>query len=121
MSAVSTTPLGASFAIHPAALDLPHAPVESVASRSSLTPHSHPPARRGLRTAPSRAPGLQQVLREVGAEFVLLDGTLAECDRVSEGRAGYSHRHRRHGVTVRAVIDPDGQLLCYQGTSPFSS
>ncbi len=46
-----------------------------------------------------RAPGLLKVLREADADFVLLDGTLAECDRGGDGRADYSHKHRRHGVT----------------------
>ncbi|WP_368858381.1 transposase family protein [Streptomyces massasporeus] len=30
-----------------------------------------------------------------------MDGTLAECDRVGDGRADYSHKHRRQGVNVR--------------------
>ncbi|MCZ4603682.1 transposase [Streptomyces sp. Lzd4kr] len=58
-----------------------------------------------------RAPGLLKVLRETMADFVLLDGTLAECDRVGDGRADYSHKHRRHGVNVQVVTDPDGRLL----------
>jgi len=56
-----------------------------------------------------RAPGLLKVLRETDPDFVLLDGTLAECDRVGEGRADYSHR--RHGVNVQVITDPDGRLL----------
>jgi hypothetical protein len=58
-----------------------------------------------------RAPGLLKVLREADADFVLLDGTLAECDRVGDGRADYSHKHRRHGVNVQVVTDPGGRLL----------
>lgn len=58
-----------------------------------------------------RAPGLLKVLREADADFVLLDRTLAECDRVGDGRADYSHKHRRHGVDVQVVTDPGGQLL----------
>lgn len=42
---------------------------------------------------------------------MLLNGTLAECDRVGNGRADYSHEHRRHGVNVQVVTDPDGRLL----------
>ncbi|MDQ0753910.1 hypothetical protein QF034_008141 [Streptomyces africanus] len=34
-------------------------------------------------------------------DYVLLDGTLAECDRVGDSRADYSHKHRRHGVNVQ--------------------
>ncbi len=33
-----------------------------------------------------RSPGLLKVLRETDPEYVLLDGTLAECDRVGEAR-----------------------------------
>jgi hypothetical protein len=58
-----------------------------------------------------RAPGLLKVLREAGPDFVLLDGTLAECDRVGDSRADYSHKHRRHGVNVQVVTDPEGRLL----------
>jgi hypothetical protein len=58
-----------------------------------------------------RSPGLLKVLRETDPEFVLLDGTLAECDRVGDGRADYSAKHRRHGVNVQVITDPDGQLL----------
>ncbi|WP_374986112.1 transposase family protein [Streptomyces fradiae] len=58
-----------------------------------------------------RAPGLLKILREAGPDFVLLDGTLAECDRVGDSRADYSHKHRRHGVNVRVVTDPEGRLL----------
>ncbi|GAB1333455.1 hypothetical protein ACE1SV_00450 [Streptomyces sp. E-15] len=61
--------------------------------------------------AADRATGLLKVLRESDPDFVLLDGTLAECDRVGNGRADYSHKHRRHGVNVQLVTDPDGRLL----------
>jgi hypothetical protein len=46
-----------------------------------------------------KAPGLTRALREVKAraEFVLVDGTLAECDRVGDARGDYSGKHRRHG------------------------
>ncbi|MFF8702852.1 IS5/IS1182 family transposase [Streptomyces albidoflavus] len=58
-----------------------------------------------------RAPGLLKVLRETDPDFALLDSTLAECDRVGDGRADYSHKHRRHGVNVQLVTDPGGRLL----------
>ncbi|MFE9922694.1 transposase family protein [Streptomyces sp. NPDC005774] len=58
-----------------------------------------------------RGPGLLKVLREADPDFVLLDGTLAECDRIGDARADYSHKHRRHGVNVQVVTDPDGRLL----------
>ncbi len=43
-----------------------------------------------------RAPGLTQALREADSEYVLVDGTLAPCDRVGDGRVDYSGKHRRH-------------------------
>ncbi len=52
-----------------------------------------------------RAPGLLRTLREADPDYVLLDGTLAECDRVGDSRADYSHKHRRHGVNVQVVRD----------------
>ncbi|MFI1975866.1 transposase family protein [Streptomyces wedmorensis] len=58
-----------------------------------------------------RAPGLPRVLRETDPDHVLLDGTLAECDRVGDSRAGFSQKHRRHGVNVQVVADPTGNLL----------
>ncbi|CAL9482395.1 hypothetical protein SUDANB58_03082 [Streptomyces sp. enrichment culture] len=38
------------------------------------------------------------------------DGTLVECDRFDDGRAG-SRRHRRHGVSTRGAADPAGEPL----------
>ncbi|WP_406511112.1 transposase [Streptomyces sp. NBC_00161] len=58
-----------------------------------------------------RAPGLLRVLRETDPDYVLLDGTLAECDRVGDSRADFSQKHRRHGVNVQVVADPSGKLL----------
>jgi hypothetical protein len=58
-----------------------------------------------------RAPGLLKILRENDPDYVLLDGTLAECDRVTDGRADYSHKYRRHGVNVQVVTDPTGHVL----------
>ncbi|EFL19396.1 transposase [Streptomyces sp. C] len=62
-----------------------------------------------------RAPGLLRVLRETDPEHVLLDGTLAECDRVGDSRADFSQKHRRHGVNVQVVADSAGKVL---GISP---
>lgn len=58
-----------------------------------------------------RAPGLLRVLRETDPDHVLLDGTLAECDRVGDSRADFSQKHRRDGVNVQVVADPTGKLL----------
>ena len=72
--------------------------------RPRLHQRGHRPARR------TRAGPAQDAAR-ADPDFVLLDGTLAECDRVGDGRADYSHKHRRHGVNVQVVTDPDGRLL----------
>lgn len=64
-----------------------------------------------------RAPGLLKVLREADPDFVLLDGTLAACDRLGDGRADYSAKHRRHGVTSRwSPIRPDA---CCASRPPY--
>ena len=44
----------------------------------------------------NQAPGLLKTLWQTGPEYVLLDGTLAECGRVGDGRTGYSKKHQRH-------------------------
>ncbi|KPI17801.1 hypothetical protein OV450_8000 [Actinobacteria bacterium OV450] len=56
----------------------------------------------------ARAPGLTAALRAAHARYVLLDGTLAECDRVGDSRADYSGKHRRHGVNLQVITMPDG-------------
>ncbi|QTE01446.1 Transposase DDE domain protein [Streptomyces cyanogenus] len=66
----------------------------------------------------ARAPGLLRALREANPDYVLLDGTLAECDRVGDSRADFSHKHRRHGVNVQVVTDPVGHLLWISPTLP---
>jgi hypothetical protein len=58
-----------------------------------------------------RARGLLKVLCDTDPDYVLLDGTLAECGRLGDGRADLSAKHRRHGVSVQLVTDPDGRLL----------
>ena len=49
-----------------------------------------------------QAPGLLKTLRAHDPNFVLLDGTLAECDRDGDGKADYSSKHKRHGRTCRS-------------------
>lgn len=58
-----------------------------------------------------RAPGLLKTLRDHDPEFVLLDGTPAECDRVGDSRADYAAKHRRHCVNVQLITDPTGEVL----------
>jgi hypothetical protein len=83
---------------------------------SESTAHAYTSTVIGLLA--ERAPGLLKVLREADPEFVLLDGTLAECDRVGDSRADYSAKHRRHGVNVQVVTDPAGRLLWFSPALP---
>lgn len=69
----------------------------------------------------AQAPGLLKVLRENDPDFVLLDGTLAECDRVGNGRADYSAKHRRHGVNVQVITNPTGRVLWLSPALPGRS
>jgi hypothetical protein len=71
------------------------------------TAHAYVTAVTGLLA--EQAPGLLKTLRAHDPDFVLLDGTLAECDRVGDGRADYSSKHKRHGVNVQVVTDPAGR------------
>ncbi len=73
------------------------------------TAHACVTAVAGLLAA--RAPGLLKALREHAPDCVLLDGTLAECERVGDGRADCSAKHRRRGVNVQVVTDPSGGVL----------
>ncbi|GGQ27801.1 IS5 family transposase [Streptomyces roseolilacinus] len=58
-----------------------------------------------------RAPGLLRVLREADPDYVLFDGTLAECDRVGDNLADFSQKHRCHAMNVQVVADLAGNLL----------
>lgn len=73
------------------------------------TAHAYVTAVTGLLAA--QAPGLLKTLRAHDPDFVLLDSTLAECDRVGDGRADYSSKHKLHGVNVQVVTDPSGEIL----------
>ncbi|MER7900475.1 transposase family protein [Streptomyces sp. NPDC096046] len=73
------------------------------------TVHAYVTSATGLLA--ERAPGLLRTLGEHDPDFVVLDGTLAECDRVGDSRADDSAKHRRHGVNVQVLTDPAGELL----------
>jgi DDE superfamily endonuclease len=66
----------------------------------------------------AKAPSLLRALRRAKPEYVLVDGTIAECDRVGDGQADYSGKARRHGVDVQAVTDPTGRLIWYSPVLP---
>ncbi|MDO0925029.1 transposase family protein [Streptomyces sp. TG1A-8] len=80
------------------------------------TTHAH--VTSVVRHLADKAPGLRKVLRETDPDHVLVDGTPAECDRVGDGRADHSSKHKRHGVNVQVVTDPAGEVLRFSPTLP---
>lgn len=66
----------------------------------------------------ARAPSLARALRQARPNYVLVDGTLAECDRVGDSQDDYSGKHRKHGVNVQAVTGPAGELIWYSPSLP---
>ncbi|MFD8340330.1 transposase family protein [Streptomyces solisilvae] len=80
------------------------------------TVHAHTTAVVDLLTDP--APGPLRALHEAEPDYILLDDTVAECDRVGDNRTDFSHKHRRHGVNVQVVTGPVGRLLWISPTMP---
>ena len=66
----------------------------------------------------SRALPLTRALRQARHEWVLVDGTLAGCDRVGNSQDDYSGKHRKHGVNIQAVTGPAGELVWYSPALP---
>jgi hypothetical protein len=66
----------------------------------------------------AKAPSLSRALRKAKPEYVLVDGTIAECDRVGDGQRDYSGKARRHGVNIQAVTDPVGEVIWYSPALP---
>ncbi|WP_369076323.1 transposase family protein [Streptomyces sp. ID05-39B] len=68
--------------------------------------------------SPTARPACCVPLCESDHDYVLPDGTLAECDRVGDSRADFSHKHRRHGLNGQVLTDPFGRLLWISPTLP---
>ncbi|MFI0234894.1 transposase family protein [Streptomyces sp. NPDC017086] len=98
-----------------------HTTLAKVAAGFGISESTHAYTSTVIDLLADRSPALLKVLREQNPDFVLLDGTLAECDRVGDGRPDYSHKHRRHGVNVQVVTDPDGRLLWLSPALPGRS
>ena len=78
---------------------------------SEATAHAYVHSVTSLLT--DKAPSLTRALRRAKPEYVLLDGTIAECDRVGDGERDYSGKARRHRVNIQAVTGPAGELIWY--------
>lgn len=86
--------------------------------RLAIPGRSLPPRGRGGRTDTAaltvpQHPGPQggPVDAQVGGDYQRVhpphgEAPLAECDRVGDGRADYSHKHRRHGVNMQVRDRP---------------
>ncbi len=83
---------------------------------SEATAHAY--VQSVIKLLASRAPSLTQALRRARPEYVLVDGTIAECDRVGDHEKDYSGKTRRHGVNIQAVTDPAGELIWYSPALP---
>ena len=75
----------------------------------------------GARVVADQASEDRDRRKDAPARHQLESGTLAECDRVGDGQADHSHKHRRHGANVQAVTDPDGRLLRLSPSLPGRS
>ncbi|WP_430541579.1 transposase family protein [Streptomyces malaysiensis] len=80
------------------------------------TAHAHTTAVVDLLTDP--APGPLRALHEAEPDYILLDDTVAECDRVGDNRTDFSHKHRHHAVNVQMVTNPVGRPPWTSPTMP---
>jgi hypothetical protein len=84
----------------------------------------------GISVLAARAPDLHEALQQVaedGWAFVILDGKLFDCDRLTETTtsvkgepidAWYSGKHRDFGANIQAVIRPDGLIIWTSAAMP---
>lgn len=58
------------------------------------------------------APDIEAVVKTAARKaFVILDETLLPIDRIAADRPYYSGKHKKHGMNVRVIADPFGNLL----------
>jgi hypothetical protein len=84
----------------------------------------------GITVLAAHAPGLHEALQKVaddGWAFVILDGKLFDCDRLTESTASvkgetidawYSGKHRDFGANIQAVMRPDGLEIWTSAAMP---
>ena len=71
----------------------------------------------------ARAPKLRQAVRDAkkaGHACVVIDGTLIATGRVAADRPFYSGKHRKHGMNLKVIASPDGDILWVSGALPGS-
>jgi hypothetical protein len=71
----------------------------------------------------ARAPKLRKAVRDAqkaGHAYVIVDGTLIPVDRVAADRPFYSGKHKRHGMNLRVIASPQGDILWVSGALPGS-
>ncbi|MET9088881.1 IS5 family transposase [Streptomyces sp. NPDC004237] len=57
------------------------------------------------------APTLAEAVRAASTKaYLLLDGTLLPIDRIAADRPFYSGKHKKHGMNVQVIADPNGRL-----------
>ncbi|MEU4984194.1 IS5 family transposase [Streptomyces sp. NPDC021969] len=60
----------------------------------------------------SLAPTLAEAVRAASKKaYLILDGTLLPIDRIAADRPYYSGKHKKHGMNVQVIADPQGRLL----------
>ncbi|MER5832778.1 IS5 family transposase [Streptomyces sp. NPDC002130] len=57
------------------------------------------------------APTLTEAIRAASKAYVILDGTLLPIDRIAADRPFYSGKHKKHGMNVQVIADPQGRLM----------
>lgn len=58
------------------------------------------------------APTLTEAVQAASTKaYVILDGTLLPIDRIAADRPFYSGKHKKHGMNVQVIADPQGRLL----------
>ncbi|MFE5828572.1 transposase family protein [Streptomyces erythrochromogenes] len=78
---------------------------ESTAHAHVHSVNTHPCRPRSPAHPRTRAP------RQARPEYLLVDGTPAECDRVGNGQDDHSGKHRKHRVYIHAVTGAAGRLI----------
>jgi DDE superfamily endonuclease len=69
----------------------------------------------------ARSPKLRRAprdARKAGHAYVVIDGTLIPIDRVAADRPFYSGKHRRHGMNLQVIANPEGEIVWASGPLP---